>query len=56
MTAPPTDALCGATRDQVDLVAGAGHYPHVEAPAVVGPAVAAFLARVGVPKEMSRGA
>lgn len=40
-------ALRSATSVQVELIAGAGHYPHVEAPAVVGPAVIAFLARVG---------
>jgi len=41
------DALRGAARVQVEMVAGAGHYPHAESPAVVGPAVLAFLARVG---------
>lgn len=50
------DALRGAASVQVALVAGAGHYPHVESPAVVGPAVVAFLAQAGVAGEASRGA
>ncbi len=45
------DALRGAASVQVALVAGAGHYPHVESPAVV-----AFLAQAGVAGEASRGA
>ena len=50
------EALRGAASVQVELVAGAGHYPHAEAPAVVGPAVLAFLAQAGVSGERSRGA
>ncbi len=49
-------ALRGAARVEVALVAGAGHYPHIEVPAIVGPAVVAFLARAGIPGEASRGA
>jgi len=50
------EALRGAARVEVAMVAGAGHYPHAESPAVVGPAVVAFLAQAGVPGEVSRGA
>ncbi len=50
------EGLRGAARVEVALVAGAGHYPHAESPAVVGPTVVAFLARVGVPGEASHGA
>ncbi len=50
------DALRGAARVEVAMVAGAGHYPHAESPAVVGPAVVAFLARAGVPGAASGGA
>jgi len=51
-----TEGLRGAARVEVAMVAGAGHYPHAESPAVVGPAVVAFLAQAGVPGEASRGA
>jgi len=50
------EALRGAASVQIELVAGAGHYPHVESPAVVGPAVVAFLARAGAAVESSHGA
>ncbi len=44
------DALRDAARVEVTMVAGAGHYPHAESPAV------AFLARAGVPGAASHGA
>ncbi len=50
------NALRAAPRVEVAMVAGAGHYPHAESPAAVGPAVVAFLAQAGVPGEASRGA
>jgi len=49
-------ALRGAVHAQVEMVAGAGHYPHAESPAAVGPAVVAFLAQVEAQREARRGA
>jgi len=38
-------ALRGAARVEVAMVEGAGHYPHAEFPAVVGPRMVAFLSQ-----------
>lgn len=37
------DTVAGLLGGRVHMVQGAGHYPQVEAPATVGPAIAAFL-------------
>ncbi len=39
--------LAGQLSAEKVLVDGAGHYPHVESPQIVGDAVASFLARLG---------
>jgi pimeloyl-ACP methyl ester carboxylesterase len=43
--AAEASAVAARLRGEVLMVEGAGHYPHVERPDLVGPAVVAFLDR-----------
>lgn len=42
--AAEADAIAGRTSGAVVMVPGSGHYPHVDAPDVAGPAILGFLA------------
>ena len=40
--------VAGPLRGEIEMVAGAGHYPHVEMPEITGPRVVTFLQALGV--------